>query len=178
MLENTEAILLYEDEFSLSNTATLNYCWSERGVQPQISCKQRNRERLTVFGSYNYHTGQTIINFKEKGNSNTFKEHLKKVLYEYRDKDKIIMVLDNVRYHHAKKIAKWLELNPKLEFLFLPPYSPELNPIERLWWYMRKKITHNRFMESLRDRKIAFWKMFSHFQKPNKELIRVCVINY
>lgn len=170
--------MLYEDEFSLSNTATLNYTWSEKGEQPHVPCKQRNRERKTVFGSYNFQTGQMTINFSEKGNSKTFKKHLKKVLYEYRKHSKIIMVLDNVRYHHAKKLKKWLGSNPKLEFVFLPPYSPELNPIERAWWYMRKKITHNRFTQSLKDRIIAFWKMFSHFQVPNQELQNVCVINY
>ena len=87
------------------------------------------------------------------------------------------MVLDNVRYHHAKKIGRWLEKNPKLEFVFLPAYSPELNPIERAWWYMRKKITHNRFVQTLYDRKKAFWKMFPHFQKPNIVLKNICVIN-
>ena len=178
MLESPEdTVLLYEDEFSLSNTATLSYCWAKQGKQPLIACKQRGRERRTVFGSYNYHTGQITINFDEKGNSDTFKKHLKKVLSQYRDKSKIIMVLDNVRYHHAKKIARWLERNPKLEFVFLPPYSPELNPIERIWWYMRKKITHNRFMQTLYERKKAFWKMFSHFQKHNNVLKNICVIN-
>ena len=48
----------------------------------------------------------------------------------YKDKPKIIMVLDNVKYHHAKKISNWLSKNTKLELFFLPPYSPELNPQE------------------------------------------------
>ncbi|MGQ9847364.1 MAG: transposase [Bacteroidales bacterium] len=48
------------------------------------------------------------------------------------------MVLDNVRYHHAKKL-KW-QIKQKQEFFFLPPYSPSLNAVERAWWYMRKKI--------------------------------------
>lgn len=173
-----DTVLLYEDEFSLSNTATLNYIWSEKGKQPQVSCKQRGRERQTVFGSYNFASGQMTINFKDRGNAKTFKQHLKKVLHQYRAHSKIIMVLDNVRYHHAKKLHRWLEQNQKLEFVYLPPYSPNLNPIERAWWYMRKKITHNRFVHSLKERKISFWKMFSHFQIPNEELKNVCVINY
>jgi hypothetical protein len=39
---------------------------------------------------------------------------------------------------------------------------------------MRKKITHNRYIKTLQERKIAFWKMFSHFQQPNEELLKVC----
>lgn len=170
--------MLFEDEFSLCNTATLNYAWSLKGCQPKVNCKQRQRERKTVFGSYNYETGQITINFKERGNAKTFKEHLKKVLYDYKNHSKIILVLDNVRYHHARKIKSWLMENEKIELFYLPPYSPELNPIERAWWYMRKKITHNRDVQTLKERKNAFWKMFSHFQKPNDELTKICVINY
>jgi len=162
-------VLLYEDEFSLSNTATLNYLWAEKGNQPIVNMKQKGSERATAFGSYNYMTGQITINFSKKGNSRTFKKHLKKVLYTYKKHSKIIMVVDNVKYHHSKYIKNWLKHNPKLELFYLPPYSPELNPIERSWWYMRKKITHNRFMETLDKRKISFWKMFSHFLKPTKD---------
>lgn len=162
----------------MSNTATVSYKWSLKGKQPTIECKQHQRERQTIFGSYNYDSGQITISFADKGNAESFKKHLKKVLATYKQASKIIMVLDNVRYHHAKKIKSWLEKNPKLELFFLPPYSPDLNAVERAWWYMRKKITHNRYVMTLKQRKIEFWKMFSHFLKPNDELKKVCVINY
>jgi len=171
-------VLLYEDEFSLSNTATVGHKWSVKGNQPQILCKQSKRERQTAFGSYNYNTGQITVSFADRGNSTTFKKHLKKVLRQYRQTSKIIMVLDNVAYHHAHKIKDWITRHSKLELYFLPPYSPDLNAVERAWWYMRKKITHNRFIKSLKERKQAFWKMFSHYLKPNQELKIICEINY
>lgn len=170
--------MLYEDEFSLSNTATLSYQWSAKGKQPEVSCKQSKRERQTAFGCLNYNTGQMTISFADKGNSKTFKKFLRKVLSEYREVSKVIMVLDNVAYHHAHRIKYWVEAHPKLELYFLPAYSPDLNAVERAWWYMRKKITHNRFVKSLKERKVAFWQMFSHYQKPNKDMITVCEVNY
>jgi transposase len=170
--------LLFEDEFSLSNTATVSYQWAKRGQQPSVLCKQRGRERKTAMGSYNFETGQMTVTFHQRGNYKSFKKHLKKVSYIYRDHSKIIMVVDNVRFHHAKLLKKWLLDHPKIEITYLPPYSPELNPIERAWWYMRKKITHNRHVQSMDQRLIAFWKMFSHFQKPNPQLLKVCEINY
>lgn len=170
--------MLYEDECSMSNTATVSYQWGIKGQQPIVECKQRQRERQTVFGSYNYGSGQITVSFAERGNSITFKKHLKKVLSTYPEAEKIIMVLDNVRYHHAKRVKLWLIKHPRLELFFLPPYSPDLNAVERAWWYMRKKITNNRYMMTLKERKIEFWKMFSHFQKPNDELKKVCEINY
>ena len=162
----------------MSNTATVSYSWSQKGKQPQIQCKQRARERQTVFGSYNFGTGQITVTFADRGNGKTFKKHLKKLLYVYRSSPKIILVLDNVRYHHSKRISKWLGGNTKLELFFLPPYSPDLNAVERAWWYMRKKITNNRYLKTLKERKSEFWKMFSHYQQPNEELKTVCEINY
>jgi transposase len=170
--------LLFQDEFSLSNTATVGYQWGKKGQQPKVLCKQRRRERKTAMGSYNFETGQMTVTFHQRGNYKSFKKHIKKILYIYRKHSKIIMVVDNVRFHHAKLLKKWLLDQPKLEIIYLPPYSPELNPIERAWWYMRKKITHNRHVLSMENRLIAFWKMFSHFQKPNLELIKVCEINF
>ena len=169
---------MYEDEFSLSNSATVGYKWGKVGSQPKITAKQRGRERRTAMGSYNFGTGQITVTFHKKGNYQSLKRHFKKVLYTYRNHSKIIIVLDNVRYHHAKLLKKWLLDNPKLELVYLPPYSPELNPIERAWWYMRKKITHNRYVHTMEERLVAFWKMFSNFQVPNEEMKRVCAINY
>jgi transposase len=119
-----------------------------------------------------------VINFADKGNYWSFKKHLKNVMKKYLDAPKIILVLDNVRYHHAKLLKIFLENNKKLEILYLPPYSPDFNPIERAWWFMRKSITHNRFIESLEQRKIKFWQMFSHFLKPNEKMLKVCAIYY
>src|SRR4029077_18731883 len=119
-----------EDEFSVANTATVGYQWSVKGRQPKVACKQSKRERQTVFGSLNYDTGQMTVSFADKGNSQTFKRYLRKVMSEYRQVSKIIMVLDNVAYHHAHKIRDCIEAHPKLELYFLPPYSPDLNAVE------------------------------------------------
>jgi transposase len=90
----------------------------------------------------------------------------------------VILILDNVRYHHAKLFHKFLEKHPELEIIYLPPYSPDLNPIERAWWYMRKSITHNRYLESLKERKVKFWMKFSEFLKPNQKLMKICNVNF
>jgi transposase len=62
--------------------------------------------------------------------------------------------------------------------MFLPAYSPDFNPIERVWWYMRKKITNNRHVDTLKNRMIEFWKMFSHYQKPNQFMVDLCNLNF
>ena len=54
----------------------------------------------------------------------------------------------------------------------------QMGNAKRVWWYMRKKITHNRYLKSLSERKQIFWQMFSHFLKPNQELLRIFENNY
>src|SRR5690606_39274288 len=108
-------------------------------------------------------SGQMSADFAEKGNGRTFKKHLKKIRSTYKGRSKIIMVLDNVRFHHARYVQEWLSGQDQLELFFLPPYSPDLNAVEKAWWYMRKKITHNRYVRTMKERKALFWKMFSHF---------------
>lgn len=77
--------------------------------------------------------------------------------------------MDNVRYHHAKRLKPILEkYKHKIELVYLPSYSPDLNPIERIWWYMRKKITHNRYLESMNDRIEKFTEFMKTFEKENQ----------
>ena len=169
---------MFQDEFSLSNTATLSATWSIKGQQPEVVCKQVKKERVTGFGTVNPLTGQLIANFAQAGNADTFKKHLRKVLRAYKGKQKIIIYVDNVRFHHAKILKFFLEAHPKLEIRYLPAYSPDLNPVERVWWFMRKSITHNRYLSSLKERIAKFWLLLSGSLKPNDRLKNICVINF
>lgn len=119
-----------------------------------------------------------VVKRADRGNAITFKMFLKKVMHQFKG-NKVIMVLDNVRYHHAKVLKPFLEKNKdRIELLFLPPYSPDLNPMERVWWYMRKKITHNRYTETLSERVKYFWQLFSTFKNPNSFIVQLCNINF
>jgi transposase len=164
----------------MSNTADVSYKWSEKGMQPMVEQKQNKRERVTLFGAVDPIFGTVIARQAERGNAKTFLNFLKKILKYYKNiKGKIHLILDNVRYHHAKILKPFLEKNKdKIELMYLPAYSPDLNPIERVWWYMRKKITNNRYVDSLKNRMVMFWKMFSHYQKPNQEIVNLCNLNY
>jgi transposase len=148
------------------------------GEQPVIPCKQAKRERITGFGSINPLTGQLAVSFAGKGNYLSFKKHLKKLLYIYRDKEKIILYADNVRFHHAKLLQEFLIAHPCLEIRYLPAYSPDLNPVERVWWFMRKSITHNRYLSSINERKAKFWRLLSGCLAPNDLLKNICVNKY
>jgi transposase len=160
-------VILFQDEASLSNTATVSYKWGLVGKQPQIPQKQRKRERKTLFGCVEPLSGKVFARKADRGNTVTFFSFLLWVVRQFPGR-KVVIVLDNVRYHHAIRIKKVLErYNHRLELVFLPAYSPDLNPMERIWWYMRKKITHNRYVETMDRRIELFEEWLADFKEEN-----------
>jgi putative transposase len=112
-------------------------------------------------------TGKVCAKAAEKGNTTSFFAFLLWVVRQYPGR-KVVMVLDNVKYHHAKRLKPILaRYSHLIELVFLPPYSPDLNPMERVWWYMRKKITHNRYLETMENRIAAFDALMAEFQDEN-----------
>jgi transposase len=90
---------------------------------------------------------------------------------------RIVAILDNAKYHHARILQPWLKKNRKaLNLLFLPPYSPDLNPIERVWKLTRRLATHNRFFLSLDDVVNAVSERFDIWSKNNTQLKQLCAI--
>lgn len=172
-------MVVFQDEASLSNTASISYQWEIKGKQPQIKQKQKNRERCTLFGCVEPKTGRVLYRNSARGNTVSFFSFLYKTVKAYGQR-KVYMVLDNVTYHHAKRIKRVLErYQHRIELLFLPPYSPDLNPMERIWWYMRKSISHNRFLESMEVRLAKFIDFMTQFELENqrgKTLCNLCSI--
>ncbi len=104
----------------------------------------------------------------DRGNTVSFFSFLLQVARRYPDR-KVVMVLDNVPYHHATRLKPVLErYKHRIELVYLPPYSPDLNPIERVWWYMRKKITHNRYVQTMQERIACFDTFIQDFNVENE----------
>ena len=132
---------------------------------------------MSVFGALGVN-GQLILDQSEIFNAVTFQKFLEKTVIEatvgvnnYGRKKKILVVLDNAKYHHAKIIQPWLEeMKDVIELFFLPPYSPDLNAIEMLWKKTRRDVTHNRFFESLDNLKYDLKMYWNQFTNINDEL--------
>jgi transposase len=90
---------------------------------------------------------------------------------------KAVVLADNARYHHAKLHADWREkCAGRFSLLFLPAYSPELNPIERVWKLTRRLAIHNRYFERLEQVVEAVESVFSSWRYPNTTLKKLCAI--
>jgi len=88
---------------------------------------------------------------------------------------RVIVIIDNAKYHHAKLHAGWRQEQQQQFCLdFLPPYSPELNPIERVWKRTRRNCLHNVYFPKLTLVVEAVEGQFAKWSEPNTELARLC----
>jgi transposase len=89
----------------------------------------------------------------------------------------VVVIIDNARYHHAVLHKEYRDKNrERLSLEFLPPYSPELNPIERLWKLTRRLATHNQYFQTLTDIVEAVETIFSQWRLGNETVRRLCSI--
>jgi len=135
------------------------------------------RKSIALFGAVNLRFGQLVTQFSENFNAITFETFLRKIIRHRRKENRLIIVLDNARYHHANLLTPFLyKYRRLLKLSFLPAYSPELNPVERVWKLSRKLCTHNQYFPDLQDLANAVANQLRLWESPNKTLIKLCGI--
>lgn len=149
--------------------------WFPKGKQRKIPTYGKNAG-VKLIGILDYIEGTVYCEEHEKYDANIFLSFLQKTLSLY-PTGKIVMILDNARIHHAKLIQPFLEKNKsRLELMFLPPYSPELNLIEGLWGWMKSDVINNRFFSSVAIVKTVIHKFIDAINKvPMNTIDRLCI---
>lgn len=90
---------------------------------------------------------------------------------------RVVVIADNAKYHHARLHRPWREhCAERFALDFLPPYSPELNPVERVWKLTRRRCLHNRYFPRLDEVILAVEAEFANWTKSNNTLRRLCAI--
>jgi len=136
------------------------------------------RKSVACFGAVNVRTGKLLRFLCDKFNAETFKDFLKKLLRCRSRGRRMVIVLDNARYHHAVVLAPFLkQYRSLIKLEFLPPYSPQLAPIERVWKLARRLATHNQYFATLSALVKAIDSCFDLWKKPNSMLQKLCGIN-
>jgi DDE superfamily endonuclease len=95
-----------------------------------------------------------------------FAAHLRHVgrMYPAGENPRVVLLIDNAPWHTGERVRMALADNPHLELKRLPSYSPQLNPIERLWRVLRRRATHNRLFDTLADLRKSIRSSLSYYQ--------------
>ena len=83
----------------------------------------------------------------------------------------MVLTLDNAPWHRGTLIEEAMRENPHLEFYRLPSYSPNLNPIERFWKKLRRRATHNRLFDAIKDMKASVRASLGYFQAVRSKVL-------
>jgi len=144
--------------------------WQPIGKEGTIRVKTNSgRKRINILGALNFKDLSVIQMITEdKCNAVKVVQFIQQVREKYPNKD-IVIVLDNAKYNLANYTTVYAELCG-VELFFLPSYCPNLNLIERLWKFSKKKLVHNKYYEKFSDFVEAVNNFFRNLRKYGKEL--------
>jgi transposase len=148
----------------------LYYCWLLVGQRFLVGVGG-GRKRLNILGAYcpDDHEYLDIRLTKDNINGQQFVNLLRLLRANHPEMTKFILYLDNARYYHCEVVKEWLARHPEFHLEFLPSYSPNLNLIERLWKFLRKK-AFTRWHSSFEAMQEAVSEVLDHLEEYREEL--------
>jgi len=170
-LENMAStdIILFMDSVHPSHNTTYSKLWAEKG-KPRWINSNTGREHLNISGLYEPFNQEVSIQKDKTINSKTTIELLKKSLEKYQNKQNITIYLDNASYHKSKEVKEYLASQSKIKLNFLPPYSPNLNLIERLWKFTKEKIINLKYYQTFKEFENKVTSFFENIDVYKEEL--------
>jgi transposase len=141
--------LLFIDECEVHLNPPLTKIWCRRGEPAKVPSAGDDKKAV-VWGAWDFCRDSLIWCISEQKNSREFIPFLRQLLAHPRDGKQLVLVMDNAGYHRANRVKEFLAKNQDaLRAFWLPPYSPELNLIERVWRYLKENVTNNYFFGQL-----------------------------
>ena len=166
-----EQVLLFLDPMHQIHNNENDYAWQLKGLEgTKQVLANTGRKRLNIIGAVNPVTLQpTIMLTEENCSAEVIEAFLEEIKIQYDQAKTICVILDNARYQRSNIVqttAKFLNT----DLVYLPPYSPNLNLIERLWRYFKKEVMKNKYYPDYATFENAVETFFSQFQDRMKDL--------
>jgi hypothetical protein len=153
--------------------------WVPPEIRDPVCHHAPTRKSISYFGAVRIRDGKLVTSKPEgRFDAKTCWRFLRKLRRaSLRRGRKVVVITDNARYHHATLHMDWRKSQqPDFALFFLPPYSPQLNPIERVWKLLRRLWLHNRYFPTLAELVEIVDAQFAAWARPNTMLQRLCSI--
>jgi transposase len=162
--------ILFGDEASFPQWGSLSYTWAPRGEQPVVKTSGK-RKGYKVFGLIEYFSGKFFAMAQESRlTSDTYQSFLLGVLSKTRKH--LIIIQDGARYHTSKQMQTFFKSHAdRLTVFQLPCYSPDFNPIEKLWKKIKERGVHMRYFSSFEALKAKVDEMLFCFADARQEVL-------
>lgn len=163
--------IYFVDSTHPSHNTQLSYGWILKGKKNDKYIKTNTgRDRLNLNGALSLNSKTTPIILEEKTVNSESTINLLETIRRKQKSGKVYLILDNASHHHSRVVGRWLLHHPRFKPIFLPPYSPNLNPIERLWRFFHQKVTANHYFETFEEFKKNSLNFFKDLKRYQKEL--------
>ena len=161
---------VFQDEVDINTNPKIGSMWMFKGQQEKVETPGNNEKRY-LSGSIHWRTGQVFLTEgkpKQGRNTALFLAHLDDLRSRLRRYRKIHVICDQATCHTSEAVAIYLwEHRDRIDLHLLPAYSPDCNPIERVWWHLHEEITRNhrcQTMKELLDLTFAWFRSKNPFQ--------------
>jgi putative transposase len=135
--------LMFEDEAGFGRINKPKYCWCYKGLRPTVPC-HHIREYRYAYGAVEPLTGESFFLVLPYSNTVCMNMFLQKLSEEYPG-DWILLACDGAAWHKTKALI----IPQNIRLIFLPPATPEMNPIEQIWKEIRKRGFRNEIFQTL-----------------------------
>ncbi|MBV8297536.1 MAG: IS630 family transposase [Acidimicrobiia bacterium] len=161
---------VFQDEVDINTNPKIGAMWMFKGQQEKVETPGNNEKRY-LSGSIHWRTGQVFLTEgkpKQGRDTALFLAHLDELRSRLRRYRKIHVICDQAKCHTSEAVAIYLwEYRERIDLHLLPAYSPDCNPIERVWWHLHEEITRNhrcQTMKELLDLTFAWFRNKNPFQ--------------
>lgn len=169
-------ILFFLDESTFKQHPLLQAKWVPKGTKEYVDTLG-NHAKVNVFGAFCHMLGKTFHIKSKKINSDVFMKFVRHLIACNPNKH-LVLVIDNAPWHKSKKTMAFLDsVKKSVEVLRLPAYSPDMNPIEHLWRFM-KSLLSNYFFPEIKEMKNALTGLFKNIYSNKQKIMTLCSPDY
>jgi transposase len=165
--------LWFSDEARFGQQGTITRVWAPRGSRPR-AIRQTKYEWLYVIGSVCPQTGKSSGLLSPYINAEIINLYLQQFSKELAEDVHAILIWDQAGFHKSKT----LKIPDNITIIPLPAYSPELNPVENLWHYLRSHYWSNRAYRDYDDLRIAAIQAWQKAALDSDIIKSVCRVKY
>lgn len=174
--KKAEDVIYFMDGCHPLHNSVEAYGWIKKGTEKQLKANT-GRERLNINGAYNAADHTVVVREDPQINAQSTIALIKQILVLHVI-GMIYLIADNARYYRSREVEQFLKENPRVKMIFLPPYSPNLNLIERLWLFFKKKRLWNKYYEKFDDFKNESMSFFENIHLFKNELKSLMTDNF
>jgi transposase len=172
-----DSYIYFGDAMHLKHNAEAGYAWSKVG-QPHIIPTNSGRQRYNILGAYCTQIHDHVFILTEENiNQDSVIELLKRLRDKHGPGAKIYLVLDNASYNKAKRVRAQAGAS-QINLKYQPPYSPNLNLIERLWKFVRKEFCKDKYRSTFAEFRVQLDDFFANLDQHRAELATLLAENF